>query len=48
MGKLTYIICGKLYDGIDRELKDNQKILIEDDRIVDVGPEVQQPESHRA
>ena len=45
MGKLTYIICGKLYDGLDRELKEDQKILIEDDRIVDVGPEVEQPES---
>ena len=28
MGKLTYIICGKLYDGLDRELKEDQKILI--------------------
>ena len=27
MGKLTYIICGKLYDGLDRELKEDQKIL---------------------
>ena len=45
MGKLTYIICGKLYDGLDRELKEDQKILIEDDRIVDVGPEVEQTES---
>ncbi|WP_281725138.1 amidohydrolase family protein [Lachnoclostridium phocaeense] len=45
MGKLTYIICGKLYDGLDRELKEDQRILIEDDRIVDVGPEVEQPES---
>ena len=28
MEKLTYIICGKLYNGIDAEFKENQKILV--------------------
>ena len=44
MGKLTYIVCGKLYNGIDRELKENQKILVEDDKIVAVG-DIERPES---
>lgn len=45
MGKLTYIICGKLYDGIDQELKENQKILVEDDKIAAVGSNIDRPES---
>ena len=28
MDKLTYIICGKLYNGIDAEFKENYKILV--------------------
>lgn len=45
MDKLTYIICGKLYNGIDLEFKENQKILIKNDRIEAVGAEIPKPES---
>lgn len=45
MENLTYIICGKLYDGIKDELQENQKILISGDQIVEVGPQVEKPES---
>jgi len=40
----TKIICGKLYDGIHDELKENQQILIKDQYIVEVGAEVASPE----
>ena len=45
MDKLTYIICGKLYNGIDDEFKENYKILVKNDKIEAVGPEIPQPES---
>lgn len=45
MSKYTYIICGKLYNGIDAELKENQKILINGDRIEAVGSDIPKPES---
>lgn len=45
MDKLTYIICGKLYDGIEPEFKENYKILIKDNKIEAVGPDIPQPES---
>ena len=37
MGKLTYIICGKLYDGIDRELKEFSDMLrtLEEKKVED-------------
>ena len=28
MDKYTYIICGKLYNGIDEEFKEGYKILV--------------------
>lgn len=45
MGNLKYIICGKLYNGIEPEFKEGWKILVDDKKIVDVGPTVAQPES---
>ena len=42
---LTYIICGKLYNGIDPEFKLNYKILINNDKIEAIGPDIPQPES---
>lgn len=42
--KLTYIICGKLYNGVDDELKENQKILIEGKYIKEIGTDIPQPE----
>lgn len=47
MKDMTYIICGKLYNGIDDEFKEGWKILVEGNRIAEIGPEVQQPESAR-
>ena len=44
MEKLTYIICGKLYNGIDEEFKENQKILVKGKYIVAVGNDIPQPE----
>ena len=37
------IICGKLYDGIHDELQENREILIENDRILEVGSHVATP-----
>ena len=45
MDKLTYIICGKLYDGIAEEFKEGYRILIKNDKIEEVGPDIVQPES---
>ena len=42
---LTYIICGKLYNGIDAEFKENYKILVNNDKIEAIGPDIPQPES---
>ena len=44
---LTYIICGKLYNGIDPEFKLNYKILINNDKIEAIGPYIPQPESSK-
>jgi len=43
--RLTYIICGKLYDGIIPELKEGYKILVKNDKIEAIGPNLAQPES---
>lgn len=45
MEKLTYIICGKLYNGIDEELKENQKILVKGKYIEAVGTDIPKPEA---
>ncbi len=45
MDKLTYIICGKLYNGLDAEFKENYRILVKNDKIEAVGPQIPQPES---
>ena len=45
MDKLTYIICGKLYDGIEPEFKVNYKILVKNEKIEAVGCDIPQPES---
>ena len=33
MDKFKYIICGKLYNGIDAEFKEGYKILVKNDKI---------------
>lgn len=38
------IHCGKLYDGITDEWKEGYKILVADDKIAEIGPEVTVPE----
>ena len=43
--QLTFIICGKFYDGIDPEFKENYKILVKNDKIEAVGTDIEQPES---
>ena len=45
MDKLTYIICGKLYNGIDAEFKEGYKILVKNDKIEAVGRDIPKPES---
>lgn len=47
MGKqnLSYIICGKLYNGIEPEFKENFKILVNNDKIEAIGPDIPQPDS---
>ena len=42
--KYKFIICGKMYDGIHDELFENQKILVEDDKIAALGTDVPCPE----
>lgn len=37
------IICGKLYDGVNDILQDNMEILIENERIVNVGKKINAP-----
>lgn len=44
MGDLCLIRCGKLFDGVDGFLKDDYQILIEDDRIREVGKNIPVPE----
>ena len=38
------IRCGRLYDGVTEEWKSNQQILVEGNRIADVGESVPAPE----
>ena len=45
MDKFTYIICGKLYNGIEPEFKENHKILIKNEKIEAVGIDIPKPES---
>ncbi len=45
MEDMKYIICGKLYDGIEPEFKENWKILVKGDTIAEIGPNVEKPES---
>lgn len=40
---MYYIKCGKFFNGIDEELKDNISILVKDDIIVDVGENIECP-----
>lgn len=40
---LKHIICGKFFDGKNEELIEDVKILIENDRIVEVGKNLKQP-----
>ena len=39
-----YIICGKFFDGVHQELKENVKILVEDKTIAAVGNNLLKPE----
>lgn len=43
--KLTYIICGKMYDGITPEFKMGYKILVKNNKIEAIGPDIPQPDS---
>lgn len=45
MSKYTYIICGKLYNGIDAEFKENHKLLIKDKMIEAIGTDIPCPDS---
>lgn len=46
---MSYIklICGKLYDGVSDELRPNQQILIQDDKILEVGSHTASPKGSR-
>lgn len=41
--KLTFIKCGKLFDGEQKTLQENMQILVEDDLIKEVGRNLQCP-----
>lgn len=43
----TKLICGKLYDGISDELRANWELLLQDDKILEVGPHTAAPEGCR-
>ncbi|MDO4489649.1 MAG: amidohydrolase family protein [Lachnospiraceae bacterium] len=43
----TIIRCGKLFDGITPEWKEGFSILVENDRIAEVGREIPEPEGAR-
>ncbi len=45
MSDLKFIVCGKLYDGIHDEFCENMKILVDGDRIAELGPALERPES---
>lgn len=42
--KKTYIICGKFFDGVHEELKENVCLLVEDGIIAAVGQDLPRPE----
>ena len=44
MDKYTYIICGKFYNGIEPEFKENYKILVKNEKIEAVGTDIPKPE----
>lgn len=39
-----FLKCGKLFDGVELELKENVNILVEDDKIIDVGRDFAAPD----
>ena len=41
--KAYYIICGKFFDGVHEELKENIKIIVEGNRIKEVGENLVKP-----
>lgn len=43
MSKKKYIICGKFFDGVNEELKENIKIIVEDERIDAIGSDLECP-----
>ncbi|MDD4780984.1 MAG: amidohydrolase family protein [Tissierellia bacterium] len=43
MNNKKYIICGKFFDGVNEELKENIKIIVEDERIIAVGSDLECP-----
>ena len=44
MSKQKYIICGKFFDGVNEELKENIKILVEGEYIKAVSSDIECPE----
>ena len=44
MGNLKFIKCGKLFDGVNRELKEGWNILVDDKVISAIGPDIACPE----
>lgn len=44
MKKCTFIKCGKLFDGVTEKYLENQAILVEGDKIVAVGENLECPE----
>ena len=45
MADLKYIICGKLFNGIDEEFYEGYKILVDGNKIAAVGPDIEKPDS---
>ena len=45
MKKFTKIKCGKLYDGLKAKLQENMEILIEGEKIIEVGRNLACPEN---
>lgn len=43
----SYLICGAFFDGLHQELRENVKILVEGDRIAQVGENVECPRDAR-
>lgn len=42
---MYYLKCGKLYNGIDPEFKENWAVLVKNDKIEKIGPQFECPES---